>query len=76
MFESHILYGFRNRLDYSPYVRLCPCPPKAEIPIQVIFPALFSTIIYLLVGFPLEAGTFFLFMLYVVLTSNAAISLG
>ncbi|CAN0433874.1 unnamed protein product [Ascophyllum nodosum] len=48
----------------------------AEIPIQVIFPALFSAIVYLLVGFPLKAAPFFLFMLFVVLTSNAAISLG
>ena len=49
---------------------------QAEIPIQVIFPSIFATMIYLLVGFPLEAKPYFLFVLFVVLTSNAAISLG
>ncbi|CAM9147551.1 unnamed protein product [Ectocarpus fasciculatus] len=48
----------------------------AEIPIQVVFPAVFSVIIYLLCGFPLEAKPFFLFIVYIVLTSNSAISLG
>lgn len=57
---------------------LC-CVPfrlQAEIPIQVVFPAIFATMIYLLVGFALEAKPYFLFVLFVVLTSNAAISLG
>lgn len=49
---------------------------QAEIPIQVIFPALFATIVYLLCGFALESKPYLLFVLYVVLTSNAAISLG
>ncbi|CAM9798121.1 unnamed protein product [Pylaiella littoralis] len=48
----------------------------AELPIQIIFPALFSVIVYLLCGFPLEAKAFFLFIVFVVVTSNAAISLG
>lgn len=37
---------------------------------------MFSVIIYLMCGFPLEAKPFFLFILYIVLTSNSAISLG
>ncbi|CAN0037303.1 unnamed protein product, partial [Laminaria digitata] len=48
----------------------------AEIPIQVIFPAIFAVIVYLMVGFPMGAKPFLLFILFVVLTSNAAISLG
>ncbi|CAM9650413.1 unnamed protein product [Scytosiphon promiscuus] len=48
----------------------------AEIPIQVFFPALFSIIVYLLCGFALEARPISLFILYVVFTANAAISLG
>ncbi|CAM9150806.1 unnamed protein product [Ectocarpus sp. 6 AP-2014] len=48
----------------------------AEIPIQVVFPTVFSVIIYLLCGFPLEAKPFLLFIVYIVLTANSAISLG
>ncbi len=41
-----------------------------------MFPALFATIIYLLCGFSLAGKPYLLFVLYIVLTSNAAISLG
>lgn len=58
------------------YVFLGVVHLQAEIPIQVIFPSIFATITYLLCGFPLEAKAFFLYVLFVVLTSNAAISLG
>lgn len=43
---------------------------------QVFFPVVFSVIVYLLCGFVLEARPMFLFAVYVVLTANAAISLG
>lgn len=55
---------------------VCGVCLQAEIPIQVIFPTIFATIIYLLVGFLLEAKPYFLFTLFIVLTSNAGISLG
>ncbi|KAG5178542.1 ABC transmembrane transporter [Tribonema minus] len=48
----------------------------AELPIQLIFPAVYGTILYWLVGLPAFADTFFMFLLYVILASNAAISLG
>lgn len=52
------------------------CSSQAEIPIQFIFPGVFAVIIYLLTGLPLSAKPFLLFIAYVVLTSNAAVSLG
>ncbi|CAM9300215.1 unnamed protein product [Chrysoparadoxa australica] len=48
----------------------------AEIPIQLIFPALHATIVYWMVGLPADAATFLLFIMYVTLTANAAVSLG
>lgn len=52
------------------------CSSQAEIPIQFIFPGVFAVIIYLMAGLPLGAKPFLLFIAYVVLTSNAAVSLG
>ena len=49
----------------------------AEGPFQVIFPAIFAAIIYFLVGFGgYGAGTFFTFLLFIVLTAVCAVSLG
>lgn len=49
---------------------------QAEIPIQVIFPGVFAVILYLLAGLPLGAKPFLLFILFTVLTANAAVSMG
>jgi hypothetical protein len=48
----------------------------AEFPFQVIFPSIYGTIIYWMVGFPNDAATFFMYLLYIVLATNAAMSLG
>lgn len=49
---------------------------QAEIPVQLIFPGIFATVIYLLAGLPLEAKPFLLFVAFILLNSNAAVSLG
>lgn len=49
---------------------------QAEIPIQIIFPGVFAVILYLLAGLPLGAKAFLLFIVFTVLTANAAVSMG
>jgi ABC-type multidrug transport system ATPase subunit/ABC-type multidrug transport system permease subunit len=49
----------------------------AEGPFQIVYPAIFGTLYYFIIGFgSLGAGTFFTFILFIVLTAMAAVSLG
>lgn len=48
----------------------------AEIPYQILFPCIFGSISYWLVGFAADATKFFIFLLTLVLMANASCSLG
>ncbi len=48
----------------------------AEVPYQVLFPCIFGSIAYWLIGFAPEAVRFFTFLLTLVLMANASCSLG
>jgi len=48
----------------------------SEVPFQLFFPCLFVSVTYWMVGFNPDVDRFFTFMFIIVLTSNAAFSLG
>lgn len=48
----------------------------AEVPYQVLFPCIFGSIAYWLIGFAPEASRFFIFIVTLVLMANASCSLG
>lgn len=48
----------------------------AELPFQILFPAIFGCIIFFMSGLPINAALFFEYEMFIVLASNAAISLG
>jgi ABC-type multidrug transport system permease subunit len=48
----------------------------AELPVQLIVPFLFATIMWWMVGYSTAAGIYFTYCLFVIMTSNAAVSLG
>lgn len=49
---------------------------QADTPMQSLFPAIFGTIVYWMVGFQADAGRFFMYIACVVLVSNIGASLG
>jgi ABC-type multidrug transport system ATPase subunit len=48
----------------------------AEIPYQIFFPMLFATLVYFMVGFNPDFAHFIVFAIIMILTANAAVSLG
>merc|ERR1712196_22980 len=48
----------------------------SEIPFQILFPTVFSSIVYWMVGMRAEASAFAIFLLIVILCANTAVSLG
>lgn len=48
----------------------------AELPFQILFPFVYSTIVFYLVGLSVSTGTFWTFAVFVTVLSNTAISLG
>lgn len=48
----------------------------SDLPWQIFFPSLFGTIIYWLVGFQAEADRYFIFLVFLILSSNIGSSIG